>query len=119
MEFKPRMLIYIAGPLNDKLHEEASRNIETAIEYGNKILDKGHLIYIPHFSYYLHQKKPREHFWYNYDLTIMSICDALFMFPNWKDSKGAILENTKAREWGMKIYESLDEIYTTSGGIYG
>lgn len=37
------------------------------------------------------------------DLCLLEMCDAIYLLPDWKESKGAIMEYHKARAMGYEI----------------
>ena len=80
-------------------------------------MKKGHFVYIPHLSHYVHLELDMclgTEYWYNFDLAFLEMCDAIYMLPGWKESKGATLERKKAEEWIKKIYYNLDDIPLSS-----
>jgi hypothetical protein len=116
------MKVYIAGaytPKNCSLHDAsliAHRNTMLAVEAAWDLIRKGHFPYTPHLSHFLHiyqpadAPAPKPEFWYDFDLVFMRDCDAILMLPNWEQSLGAKNELGMAKEWGLKVYFSLDEV---------
>jgi len=108
--------IYVAGPYTPRasdLHDApriAHRNTMRAIRAGIRIIEKGHIPFIPHLTHFIHleTRKPLPAtFYYEYDMTWLKHCDALLYLG---DSKGADRELGWARKHGLKIFHSLDEI---------
>jgi hypothetical protein len=110
--------IYIAGPYCPKdcsLHDAAriaQHNTDKAIEIANALIEKGHFVFVPHLSHYIHVhyscKKDYGYFWYEEDNTFLKTwATALFYIS---PSKGADMELELAKELGFKIYYSLDEV---------
>lgn len=104
--------IYVAGKYTADTPEEVKRNVSTAFLYGNLILDKGHIPYVPHYTHYLHLQKDRPpDFWYKLDLNWLRLCDAIFMIPNfWAESKGAKIEFEFAEKLGLWVFHHVVEI---------
>jgi len=113
-----RLRIYIAGPLtprNCSLHDApriAQRNVDKAIEIANALIEKGHYVFVPHLSYYIHIhrscKRDYGEWWYEQDFTFLKYwANALFYIG---PSKGADMELELARKLGLKIFYSLEEV---------
>jgi len=114
--------IYIAGPYspqNCTLHDApriAQRNVDKAIEIANRLIDKGHFVFVPHLSHYIYihsssRKRPWK-YWIELDLTFLRRwADALFFIA---PSRGANIELREAKKLGLKIFYSLDEVPTVA-----
>jgi len=110
--------IYIAGPYcprNCSLHDAAriaQHNADRAIEIANALIEKGHYVFVPHLSHYIHThyscKRDYGEWWYEEDLTFLEHwAEALFYIAS---SKGADLELRRAQELGLIIFTSLDQV---------
>lgn len=117
MKRKP-LRIYIAGPYCPKdcsIHDAsriATRNIDKAIEIGNALIEKGHYVFIPHLSHYVHIHYSCQHdyetWWYEEDLTFLEHwADSLYFIA---PSAGANMELEIAKRLGLKIFYSLAEV---------
>ncbi len=74
-----------------------------------EIVKKGHTPYNPLLTHFWHMVVPHDqHFWYEYDLQFLPLCDCLLRLPG--ESKGADREVELARNLGMHVYYSLEEI---------
>lgn len=111
--------IFIAGPYAPKdctLHSAAQlaqRNVDRAIEVGNKLIEKGHFIFIPHLSHYIHTHysciRDYASWWYKEDNTFLEHWATALFFLG--PSPGADKELALAKKLGLKIYNSIDEVY--------
>jgi hypothetical protein len=101
--------IYISGPIRGVDEEEVERNIHTAMEVGNCLIDMGLRPYIPHLSYYLNKKREREHSaWMAVDIYWIRKCDALLRL--YGASKGADTEEL----WAIRLHK---QIFTDTTGF--
>jgi len=116
---KGKHFIYIAGPYTPKncsLHDAAMKaqyNIDRAIEIANKLIEKGHYVFVPHLSHYIHihyshTKEYKEDLWYELDNTFLyNWATALFYIGS---SYGADKELEIAKRMGLKIYYKIEDV---------
>jgi len=89
------------------------RLTEKAMTIALGLIKKGHYPYIPHLSHFLDthaQEKGIElpwEFWMEYDDVWLTKCDALFFIG---ESRGACIELERAKELGLQIFYSVDEV---------
>jgi hypothetical protein len=110
--------IYVAGPycpMLCDLHDAsrlAQRNTDVAIVIGNALIEKGHFVFVPHVSHYIHThascKRDYGEWWYDEDMTFLDHWATALYYIS--PSKGADLELQKAQQLGLKIFRSLDEV---------
>lgn len=103
------MRIYIAGPYSGK-EEEIKKNVEKALEAGREIVKKGHNVFIPHLFHFIGSNPHAVLTWEEWHVRFLDwlcSCDALYFIGN---SRGANDELNHAKELGIKIYYSLEEI---------
>lgn len=100
-----KKIIYIAGKYSGKTHIETEYNILMAKQAMLELSRLGWIVYCPHMnSAMLHiYKELSDEYWYAHGLKMLSKCDAIFMLPNYVDSKGAINEMLYAKELGIPI----------------
>jgi hypothetical protein len=112
------MRIYIAGrycPKNCSLHDAsriAQHNVDKAIEVANRLIEKGHYVFVPHLTHYIHTHYSCERdygeWWYEEDNTFLVYwAQALFYLG---PSFGANLELELARKLGLKIFYVLKDV---------
>jgi len=88
-------LLYIAGPYSSADSKQKRSNIEAAINAAVWCARNGIYYFCPHMnSAYFDDLAPDVpvEFFYNMDLRIAEVCTAVFMLPNWEQSKGATEE---------------------------
>jgi len=114
--------IYVAGPYTPKnctLHDAAriaQRNTTEAIKIGNALMAKGHYVFVPHLTHYLHIhescKIKDSNFWYELDNSfLMDWANALYyLSPSW----GADEELKWAEAKELHIFKSLSQVPTVT-----
>ena len=114
-----RERIYIACPYSsssDNKHDIpriVQRNVDKAIGIGNKLREKGHLVYIPHMSHFMHihysnKKDSGQEYWYDFDNSFIDYwATALFFLGH---SIGADRELERAKRLKLKIYRRLKDV---------
>ena len=117
------MRIYVAGPYtpNDcSLHEAvrlAAQNVHYAIHIGLMLMEKGHYVFIPHLSHFIHTHVAcdRDWPWYKIDMTFLDHwAEALYYIG---PSKGADAELARAKELGLTVFRSLREVPEQVRGV--
>ena len=117
------MRIYIAGPYcpqNCSLHNAArvaQHNTDKAIEIANALIEKGHYVFVPHLSHYVHIhyscKRDYAEWWYKEDLTFLKYwAEALFYISSSKgaDMELGVAQELVAQKLGLKIFYNLTEV---------
>ena len=113
-----RERIYIAGPYqaNDCSLHDAPRvtqhNVDKAITVANALIERGHYVFCPHVSHYIHTHASchRDYYewWYEEDLTFLDHwATALFFIDH---SRGSSMELERAKQLGLTIYTELDQV---------
>jgi len=106
LNIKPSLIIYVSAPYT--LGDVVS-NVRFACEIGDRLLGKGHIPYIPHLSHFWHYLSPKPYEeWLRIDKAFIPRCDALLRMNG--ESKGADLEVEMAKELGIPVFYSLEEI---------
>ena len=107
------MKIYIAGPYSAKTKRERLQNAIRAVKAGLIAFKKGHYFFIPHLFHWADQYarimglEMAWQDWMKWDSAWLVECDALlYLAP----SKGADIELNTAKELGLKIYYSIDDV---------
>jgi len=104
------MKIFVSGPYSAFHPREVLKNVNRAIDIGIELMRKGHAVFIPHFSHFMHLRPQctfqYEEYLYN-DIEFLKVCDALYFIGH---SKGANKELLIARNMNKKIYYNLEEV---------
>lgn len=99
-------LVYIASPYTIG---DVAENVAVQEETAHKILDKGHVPIVPLLSHYLHIRRQRPYQdWLKMDMKILERVDIVLRLPG--ESKGADKEVTYAKEKGLPVIYSLEEL---------
>lgn len=105
--------IYVASPLKAETEEERLKNVNTAIDAGISIFLKGHYPYIPHLIHFIEERAKENGVniskgnWMIWDIEWLKMCDALLYLNS---LPGADIELETAKNLGIKIFYSIDEI---------
>ena len=106
--------IYVSGKFTGSSDEEEQENIRLACTYGKELWRIGFAALTPHTNCNLLSQEarvlglPYEAF-LEFDLWILTFFDAIFMLPNWRDSKGAGRERALALALKIPIFHNLNE----------
>lgn len=108
-----RMKIYIAGPLNSDACGYL-KNVHNMIKIANELRKKGHIVFIPCMDLLLGVFDGNLTYkdYFEQNSAWIECCDALFFIES---SPGADKELDIARELGINIFYSLDEVEDVSG----
>lgn len=114
------MKIYIAGQYNPRVDDdhlairEGRLNVNKAIKTFVKLKEKGHIAFVPHLTHFIHVSEYADDYgrwWLDYDFSFLEDwADGIYMLDNWKESEGAKEELEKAKELGLEIFYSMEEV---------
>ena len=115
------MVIYVSGPISLGVNfgkrgwkKKFRQNIDKGLEIAAKLWRMGYFVYSPHantgFTYLINDipKIPYRTF-ISGDLKILQSCDCIFMMPQWKKSRGALIEYRFAKDRGIPVLTSLKQ----------
>jgi hypothetical protein len=98
--------IYVAGPIGEP---PRPRDVHRAIKAGLELIAAGHSPHVPHLWAALEaEPQVTRDEWLRVDLDWLEVADAVLRLPG--DSPGADLEEARARELGLPVYHSAQEI---------
>jgi hypothetical protein len=117
---KPK--IYIAGPISIVNAACPRATLEsyvaTAVAAYFELVKKGYNPYLPHALalYGAELDWFADHdFILPLDFAWLKECAAFVKLRGWEDSFGTIEEEEKAREWGLTIYQTVEEVPDLNG----
>jgi len=97
------MKVYVAGPYTS----EPGSNVHTAIKAAQRLVEAGHVPFVPHLYHLWHLIIPGSYEqWIMLDLEWLRSCNALIRLPG--KSSGADKEVAFAMELGIKVYFGID-----------
>ena len=102
--------IYVAGPYSNQDPDIIERNVETAIEYAEKIAELGYAPFVPHLFHAWDKKFKHDYeFWMTLDIEFLKVCDGIFMIPG--ESPGADREETFALyELELPNFKTIEDL---------
>jgi len=90
---------------------DTGENVRAQIQAANELMDLGFTPFIPLLSHFQHIVFPRPYQdWIENDLEWLEVCDAVLRLPG--ESKGADLECERAKELGIPVYYSINNLLT-------
>ncbi len=94
-----------------RLHYSIDDNIEIAKKYATLLWEMGFTVHCPHLNtaHFEQTCACKLQGYLDGDIVVLKRCDAIFMLPNWKYSKGAKIEYNVAKMRDMKILMNLKE----------
>lgn len=99
--------IYVAGPYSRGIPDETFVRV---IEAAERLMARGYHPFIPHtmtFLWAVRYQHPVQ-YWYDFDLEWLKVCDGMVRLPG--ASTGADAEVAKAIEWGIPVFNSVEEV---------
>jgi len=100
------MRVYVAGPYTKP---DPAVNVRNAILVGARLLDAGHVPFIPHLAHFWHLVSPRPYEdWMQLDMAWIEVCEAMFRIPG--ESAGADREVARAKELGIPVFHDLNSL---------
>lgn len=106
-------LVYVAGPM-ERSEQNIWTSLRNAFGAANELVDRGFIPFVPHlyFQLALLKDRPIEQ-WLEMDLEMVGKCDALLRLRG--QSRGATAEVERARELGIPVYFSVEELVEGEG----
>lgn len=106
MNPKDAIRVYIAGPYSKP---DPAVNTAIAMQIWHSLDERGYAAFCPHLSHFLHiaKAKPYDR-WLWQDMVWLYQCQAVLRFEG--ESSGADKEIEAAKEAGIPVFYSLDEL---------
>lgn len=107
------MRIFISSPYSngDTITDPAilEANVNRSIDMAEALAQRGHASFVPLLFHYWHKLYPHDHdFWMQQCLAWLSVSDAMLRLDG--HSAGASIEERAAKEIGMMVYYSIDDV---------
>jgi len=104
------MKVYIASPYTKG---DTAINVKRQLDTFDILMDKGYFPFAPLYSHFQHMAHPRPYEdWMTYDLEWILVCDCVLRLDG--ESSGADREVAHAKEHGIPVYYSLEELYAAT-----
>jgi hypothetical protein len=96
----------VAGPYT---LGDVEANVRRAMDAGDELLDAGFAPLIPHFSHFLHLRKPRAWgVWMEMDLAWLVTSEGVLRLPG--ESRGADREVEVARQNSIPVFMTIEQL---------
>jgi hypothetical protein len=103
-------LVYIAGPYRGASLWQVVQNIRRAEALALAVWRSGAACICPHKNTALFDGAAEDSIWLEGDLEMMRRCDGVLCTDDWQRSAGAREEVRIAREAGIAVFESIEEL---------
>lgn len=101
-------VVYVAGKYSSDSPDEVFENIYLARYYAKQLWLKGYAVICPHLNSFFMDGTVLYLDFLKGDLEIIRRCDMVFLLPNWRESRGAVMEHEYARSLGIEIVDDLE-----------
>ena len=112
---KSEVFVYIAGKYSDKTMIETERHSLDALELSIRCAENGVYYFCPHWhSKFLDFYAPGVSwdYWMDLDLRVINdLANCMIMVHNYKDSKGAKIEETEAKRLNYPVFYSFESFF--------
>ncbi len=111
-----RPMVYVAGPISKGQYWV---NVRNGVDLGHKLMGLGYVPFVPMMDFlmvFAYPDIPYETL-LEYDFQVISRCDVLFRMGG--ESPGADREVIFARENGIPVFFTLEELDNWKNNIYG
>ena len=112
-------LVYIAGPYRAPTPWGVQQNINNAAALSAKVHAAGMFAVCPHLnSAHMEGVADDEHFLAG-TMTLMRVCHAVILTPNWRSSSGALAEVAEATRLGIPVFGRAQTEHNDGGALDG
>jgi len=103
---KEKEIVYISAPYTKG---DVAQNVKRVLDAADKLLEMGYIPFVPHLTHFWHIVSPKPwEVWLEIDSRFLPFCHKLLRLDG--DSEGADREVIQARDLGIPIYYSLEEV---------
>ena len=106
--------VYVAGAYSGGNILECLKNIGRGEEYSAKVFMLGYAPFCPWHDKDYVIKNWRDEFtvkmFYDYCMVWLDVSDIIFVIPGWENSKGTLAEIERAKELGIPVVYSFEEL---------
>ena len=107
--------VYVAGAYSADNVIGVLDNIREGMRVSTEVLLSGYAPFCPWLDFHFQlMLRPDERLsvsdYYSYSLAWLDVCDAMILVHGWENSKGTLKEIERAKELGIQIFHSIDEL---------
>ncbi|WP_257311180.1 DUF4406 domain-containing protein [Geothrix fuzhouensis] len=102
-------VLYVSGAISAPTPAGVEGNVRAARAWTTYLAELGYAPICPHTNIQDIGRLGYEDIM-AVDFMLLGRCDGIFMMPGWEKSPGAVRERTFALGWGIRVYESVDEL---------
>lgn len=104
--------VYVAGPYSADKIVKSLHHMRKGMRVSTEVALAGYAPFCPwldyHFILMLRDGEELSLEWfYQYSLAWLKVSDAVLVLPNYKDSKGTLMEIENAVEWGIPVFYDM------------
>jgi hypothetical protein len=107
---KNMKLIYIVGPYRASGQWQIFQNIRRAEAFALQVWQMGAACICPHKNTEYFNGAAPDSVWLDGDLEMVRRCDAILCVPGWEASSGSLGEVALAKQLGLPIFRSIEEL---------
>lgn len=110
------VFVYMAGPIAPSIQKSLEDHVAAAIGYFLELVKAGIPAFCPHATAIFPSCQSVSYdAWMAYDDAVLTRCTHVLMLPGWGNSKGARIEEARARELNIPIAYSIQELFQQLG----
>jgi len=107
--------VYVAGKYNDDNVIAVLENMRLGMKVSAELMTRGFAPFCPWLDYHFVLMRPESvkitvEDYQKYSMAWLEVSDCVLLLSNWWRSRGAIKEVDRAKELGIPVYYSINEI---------
>ena len=103
-------LVYVVGPYRGSGQWQIFQNIRRAEALALQVWQMGAACICPHKNTESFNGAAPDRVWLDGDLEMVRRCDAILCVPGWESSSGSLGEVALAKQLGLPIFQSIEEL---------